>query len=133
MAMEMHVLSDRRLSSTTEWQRAIEAEKFPLRLEPNIQLASVNGFLPLDWIARRPDLNAFTMMQRIRQKSWAKPISIVPGNLRWDFVGAAAVRRNCRRHGWPRSLMRRQREASCSIMKKAGHLRPIRHAVFYAI
>lgn len=46
MAMEMHVLSDRRLSSTLEWQHAIKAEKFPLRLEPDVQLASLNGFLP---------------------------------------------------------------------------------------
>jgi hypothetical protein len=44
--MELHVLSDRRLALTQDWQRAIDAEGFPLQLEPNVQLASVNGFLP---------------------------------------------------------------------------------------
>ncbi len=46
MAMELHVLSDRRLGSIAEWQRAIDAEGFPLRLAADVDLAQANGFLP---------------------------------------------------------------------------------------
>jgi hypothetical protein len=44
--MEMHVLSDRRLNSIAEWQQAIDAEGFPLRLSPTPQFEAVRGFLP---------------------------------------------------------------------------------------
>jgi hypothetical protein len=33
MAMEMHILSDRQLNSIAEWQAAIDAEGFPLKLQ----------------------------------------------------------------------------------------------------
>jgi hypothetical protein len=46
MAMELHVLSERRLASVKEWQRAIEAENFPLRLSPDVQFKTISGFLP---------------------------------------------------------------------------------------
>jgi hypothetical protein len=46
MSLEFSVLSDRRLSSTAEWQQAIDAEGFPLRLDPACVLAEANGFLP---------------------------------------------------------------------------------------
>lgn len=44
--MELHILSDRRLLSTREWQSAIDAQGFALQLDRDVQLASVNGFLP---------------------------------------------------------------------------------------
>jgi hypothetical protein len=44
--MEMHVLSDRRLGSIAEWQRAIDAEGFPLWLAPDVELTATQGFLP---------------------------------------------------------------------------------------
>ena len=46
MSMELHVLSDRRFSSIAEWQRAIDIEKYPLRLAPDIQFATLQGLLP---------------------------------------------------------------------------------------
>ena len=46
MAMEIHVLSDRRLASIAEWQRAIDAEGFPLRLSSGVQFDTAQGFLP---------------------------------------------------------------------------------------
>jgi hypothetical protein len=46
MAMELHVLSDRLLRSITEWQSAIDAERFPLRLAENVDFLSARGFLP---------------------------------------------------------------------------------------
>lgn len=46
MSIEISVLSDRRLASTAEWQRAIDAERFPLRLDPEVQLDQANGFFP---------------------------------------------------------------------------------------
>jgi hypothetical protein len=47
MAMEIYVLSDRRLNSLTEWQRAIDAESFPfpLRLSADASFDELNGFL----------------------------------------------------------------------------------------
>jgi hypothetical protein len=44
--MELHVLSNRSLRSVAEWQRAIEAEKYPLRLTADVQLTTLQGFLP---------------------------------------------------------------------------------------
>jgi hypothetical protein len=46
MSIEMSVLSDRRLASTAEWQEAIDAEGFPLRLDPERALAEASGFFP---------------------------------------------------------------------------------------
>jgi hypothetical protein len=46
MSLEFSVLSDRRLSSTAEWQQAIDTEGFPLRLDPECALAQTNGFFP---------------------------------------------------------------------------------------
>src|SRR6187551_1192820 len=46
MSMEIEVFSNRRSPSTAEWQRAIDAEKFPLRLSADVVFKSVNGFFP---------------------------------------------------------------------------------------
>ncbi|MGV3635683.1 MAG: hypothetical protein ACO1NY_15150 [Pseudorhodoplanes sp.] len=52
MAMELYVLSDRRLTSVAEWQRAIDAEAFALRLQTDIQLESLRGFLPAEFAGK---------------------------------------------------------------------------------
>jgi hypothetical protein len=51
MAMEIYVLSDRRLNSMAEWQRAIAAERFPLplRLSADTPFAQLSGFLPVQY------------------------------------------------------------------------------------
>jgi hypothetical protein len=46
MAMELFVLSDKKLASIDEWQQAIEREAFPLRLSVETPFSNVNGFLP---------------------------------------------------------------------------------------
>lgn len=46
MAMELHVLSDRRLNSIAEWQQAIDAEKYPLQLGADMNPGAVDGLLP---------------------------------------------------------------------------------------
>jgi hypothetical protein len=48
MAMEIYTLSDRRLNSMAEWQRAINAEgfPFPLMLSTETTFARLTGFLP---------------------------------------------------------------------------------------
>lgn len=46
MAMELHVLSNHRLNSIAEWQRAVDAQGFPLRLAADVQFASADGLLP---------------------------------------------------------------------------------------
>jgi hypothetical protein len=47
MAMELFVLSDRQLESIGAWQAAIDAEKFPLRLNDDRPLDVLKGFLPV--------------------------------------------------------------------------------------
>lgn len=44
--MELHVFSDRRLNSIAEWQRAIDAEGFQLRLTGDVHFATASGMLP---------------------------------------------------------------------------------------
>lgn len=51
--MELHVLSDRPLGSIMQWQQAIDAEGFPLRLPSNIDLVSIKGFVPVDFVNRK--------------------------------------------------------------------------------
>jgi hypothetical protein len=44
--MQICVLSDAGLSAIAEWQKSIDAEGFPLRLDYDKPLAEVQGFLP---------------------------------------------------------------------------------------
>lgn len=46
MSIEISVLCDRHLELVAEWQRAVDAEGFPLSLAPDVQLANLRGFLP---------------------------------------------------------------------------------------
>lgn len=46
MSMELWVFSDRRLNSIAEWQVAIDAEGYPLRLMPDAKIDRLSGFLP---------------------------------------------------------------------------------------
>jgi hypothetical protein len=46
MAMELFVLSDRRLASIAEWQQAISDEGFPLLLPTETPFEALDGFLP---------------------------------------------------------------------------------------
>ena len=47
MAMEIFTLSDRRLNSIAEWQRAIDAESFGLQLSEETPFAQLGGILPV--------------------------------------------------------------------------------------
>lgn len=49
MSMEICVLSDKQLQSISEWQGAIDAEDFPLRLSNEKAFTEINGFLPV-WL-----------------------------------------------------------------------------------
>ena len=46
MSMEISVLSDAQLSSISEWQHAIDAEGFGLRLSGTLSFSELGGFLP---------------------------------------------------------------------------------------
>jgi hypothetical protein len=59
MAMELHVLSDRPLGSIAEWQGALDAEGFPLRLAANIQLPSASGFQPAQLANKQTGFECF--------------------------------------------------------------------------
>jgi len=47
MSMEIYVLSDRRLASIVEWQRAIDRNGFPLCLSAARSVAELHGALPV--------------------------------------------------------------------------------------
>ena len=46
MSIEIFVMSDRRLGSIAEWQKAIEQEGFNLRLDASRPLEAIGGHLP---------------------------------------------------------------------------------------
>ncbi len=46
MSMQICVFADRLLDSISEWQRAIDAESFPLWLSNDVPLSEVDGVLP---------------------------------------------------------------------------------------
>lgn len=56
MSMELRLLSDRHLETIGDWQNAIVAEHFPLRLSDDTLLAKIEGFLP---VHLRGDLTGF--------------------------------------------------------------------------
>ena len=47
MAIELFVLSDKKLNSMGEWQTAIDNEEFPIRLANDRQIETLKGFLPV--------------------------------------------------------------------------------------
>ena len=46
MSMEIFVLSNKRLGSISEWQQAIDAEGFVLRLDSSCPIEALGGYLP---------------------------------------------------------------------------------------
>ena len=46
MSMELWILSDRKLNSIAEWQAAVDAEKYPLKLSEEASIENLKGFLP---------------------------------------------------------------------------------------
>ena len=54
MSIEMFVLSDRKLGSIAEWQQAIDAEGFDLKLDTSRPIEALSGHLP----ARRGEQHA---------------------------------------------------------------------------
>ena len=46
MSIEIYVLSDKRLGAITEWQQAIDAEGFDLRLDTSRSFEALSGHLP---------------------------------------------------------------------------------------
>ncbi len=53
MAMEIYVFSDRKLESLAQWQAAIEAEGFALRVATATPFEALSGFLPMDLDGRK--------------------------------------------------------------------------------
>jgi len=46
MSMELWVFSDKQLSTIAEWQAAIDAQDYPLKLDDSKALETLKGFLP---------------------------------------------------------------------------------------
>jgi len=53
MSMEIFVFSDWTLATIEEWQIAIDAEGFPLRVANGAPFASLSGFLPMQLDGRK--------------------------------------------------------------------------------
>lgn len=47
MSMSLWIFSDRQLNSIEEWQAAIDAEGYPLRLSPEMTFERLSGFFPM--------------------------------------------------------------------------------------
>lgn len=47
MSMELMIFSDKQLNTVEEWQAAIDAEGFPLRLSDDVILGRISGFFPM--------------------------------------------------------------------------------------
>jgi hypothetical protein len=47
MSMELWVFSDKRVNATGDWQAAIDAEGYPLRLAPDVEFEKLGGFFPM--------------------------------------------------------------------------------------
>jgi hypothetical protein len=47
MSMELWVFSDKQLNSIPEWQKAIDAEGYPLKFTDEIAFQELQGFLPV--------------------------------------------------------------------------------------
>lgn len=52
MALEMYVVSPRKLSSISEWQNAADELQFPIKFSSEVQFENVKGFLPVIWKGR---------------------------------------------------------------------------------
>lgn len=52
MSVEIFVLSDRKLASIAEWQKAIDEEGFALKLDTSRPLDELRGHLPAQWHER---------------------------------------------------------------------------------
>lgn len=47
MSMELMILADKQLGNIQQWQAAINAEGFPLRLSPDMIFERLSGFFPM--------------------------------------------------------------------------------------
>ena len=59
MSMEIHVFSDRKLASIAQWQQAVDAEGFALRLSTEGSFEALRGFLPAQWSDRQAGFECF--------------------------------------------------------------------------
>lgn len=87
MSMEIQVFSDRRLVAIEEWQRAIEAERYPLRLATDLCLATAEGFLPAQLNGKDAGFecfhdNAAEAMKLLGEQKFDRPWQFALG-LRW--------------------------------------------------
>lgn len=85
MAMEMFVLSDRNLTFIADWQAAIDAERYPLQLDPDIRLQTHVGFLParLSGQSTGFECDHFPAAEFIRE---IQEISSVEFGHAWNYV-----------------------------------------------
>jgi hypothetical protein len=82
MSMEIYVLSDRRLASIAEWQRAIDRKGFPLRLSTPTPFARLNGAVP---VVLRDRMSAFECDHRNADVLMAETPNVSFGQ-RWRYA-----------------------------------------------
>jgi len=47
MTMSLWIFSDRELNGVAEWQAAVDAQGYPLRLSPDVDFERISGFFPM--------------------------------------------------------------------------------------
>lgn len=82
MSMELWVFSDRQLSSIAEWQGAIDAEKYPLKLSDETPFERLNGFLPC---YLRGELTGFECYHDDAAEFMRNNSDLASGN-NWNYV-----------------------------------------------
>jgi hypothetical protein len=90
MAMELWVLSDKRLGSVAEWQAAIDAEGFPLTLSDDRPLDKIDGFLP----ARLRDKQTGFECNHWSAADFMRDMSTIDFGHAWKYVLAFRWRGN---------------------------------------
>ena len=90
MSMELHVLlSKSRLPDVRQWQAAIDALEFDVKLDPSLQVESDTGFLPAKFKGRDSGLSSVFRPRRTSPKhTRSSPASLPGATLLETFVGA---------------------------------------------
>jgi len=111
MSMELFVCSDRQIGSIEEWQAAIDAEGYPLKLSTDTRFEELNGFLPS---SLRGELTGFECYHDDAKELSSLSTnnrfsdSVMIGNTYSGSGGLAVTETNCWLRGWPEQRTLRQ-------------------------
>jgi hypothetical protein len=118
MSMEICVLSDKQLSSISEWQDAIETAGFPLRLSFGGLFSELGGFLPAFLYNKRTGFECY----HVELKELTETYPNIQFDHEWKYVLAfvwVAISKKCRLSAWRPPPTRVPQMACFSMRKRA--------------